>query len=108
VVTEHAELGDPVAVDIVRRGVAGLLASLDAVRQTAPGPVVLAGALLNTPGPVLAGVTDGLAARGLGAPGSADRPAAGAAWLALVSLGVTEPVGHSALVSSPTAPTRQR
>ena len=107
VVTEQAHHGDPVAADLVRRGVAGLLASLDAVRPDAPGPVVLAGALLTTPGPVLAGVTDGLAARGLGAPSQADRPAAGAAWLALVSLGVTDPAVHS-LLSPPTAATRRR
>ena len=49
-VTEHADRGDPVATDIVRRGVSGLLASLDAVRPAAPGPVVLAGALLTSPG----------------------------------------------------------
>jgi len=99
VVTEHAELGDPTATDIVRRGVAGLLASLDAVRSAAPGQVVLAGALLTTPGPVLAGVTHGLAERGLGAPSPAHQPAAGAAWLALVSLGVTEERVHSRLSS---------
>lgn len=104
VVTELADR-DPVAGDIVRRGVAGLLASLDAVRTTAPGQVVLAGALLTTPGPVLAGVTEGTTARGLGAPSPAHQPAAGAAWLALVSLGVTEEQVHARL-SSPTAPTR--
>ncbi|MEJ7795492.1 MAG: BadF/BadG/BcrA/BcrD ATPase family protein [Nocardioides sp.] len=107
VVTEQAGLGDPTAEDIVRRGVAGLLASLDAVRPAAPGPVVLAGALLTTLGPVLAGVTDGLAARGLGTPSSADQPAAGAAWLALVSLGVTDVRVHSRL-SSPISATHQR
>ena len=47
VVTARAEEDDEVAVDIVRRGVAGLLASLDAVRPAAAGPVVLAGALLT-------------------------------------------------------------
>ena len=104
VVTELADR-DPAAADIVRRGVAGLLASLDAVRTTAPGQVVLAGALLTTPGPVLAGVTEGIAERGLGAPSPAHQPAAGAAWLALVSLGVTEEQVHARL-SSPTAPTR--
>lgn len=108
VVSEQAALGDPVAVDIVRRGVAGLLASLDAVRPAGPGPVVLAGALLTSPGPVLDGLSDGLAARGLGVPGRAERPAAGAAWLALVSLGVTDPAVHADLVSPATAPSPER
>ncbi len=102
VVTEEADR-DPVAADIVRRGVAGLLASLDAVRPVAPGPVVLAGALLTTPGAVLDGVTDGLEARRLGAPSPAHQPAAGAAWLALASLGVTDERVHATL-SSRTAP----
>ena len=107
VVTDQAGLGDPTAVDIVHRGVAGLLASLEAVRPAAPGPVVLAGALLATPGPMRAGVTRGLAARGCGAPTTAERPAAGAAWLALVSLGIAAPAVHADLVSSPRGPTRR-
>jgi N-acetylglucosamine kinase-like BadF-type ATPase len=97
VVTEQAGVGDPVAADIVRRGTAGLLASLDAVRRAAPGPVVLGGALLTAPGPVRSAVTDGLADRGLGAPRTAHQPAAGAAWLALVSLGVTDAAVHATL-----------
>lgn len=104
VVTDHAGRRDPVASDIVRRGVSGLLASLDAVVPTAAGPLVLAGALLTTAGPVLTGVAGGLAARSLGAPRTAGLPAAGAAWLALVSLGVTDGAGHARL-SSPTAAT---
>jgi hypothetical protein len=88
--------------------VSGLLASLDAVTPAAPGPVVLAGALLTTPGPVLAGVTDGLTARDLGTPRSAHLPAAGAAWLALVSLGVTDEQVHVNLLSSPISATPPR
>ncbi len=98
-VTTHAASGDPVATEIVRRGVTGLLSSLDAVTPTARVPVVLAGALLTTPGPVLTGVTEGMVARSLGAPRSAQLPAAGAAWLALVSLGVTDGEVHARLSS---------
>ena len=105
VVTRQADHGDPVAVDIVRRGVAGLLASLDAVAT--PGPVVLAGALLTRPGPVLAGVTDAIAERALGDPSVAQHPAAGAAWLALVSVGITDDGAHAGL-SSPTGATPPR
>jgi N-acetylglucosamine kinase-like BadF-type ATPase len=101
VVTATAENGDEVASDIVSRGVTGLIASLEAVRPSAPGPVVLAGALLTRPGPVLAGVQDGLVDR----PRTAERPTAGAAWLALVSLGVTDEAAHARL-SSATVPTR--
>lgn len=97
VVTAQAEAGDRVAGDIVRRGVTGLLASLDAVRPDAPGPVVLAGALLTRPGPVLAGVTDGLVERAVSTQRSATHPAAGAAWLALVSLDVTDEAVHARL-----------
>lgn len=104
VVTEQAAGGDPVAGGIVQRGVAGLLAALDAVVPEAPGPVVRAGALLTTPGPVLDGVSEGLAARGLAAASSAEAPAGGAAWLALVSLGVTD-TGVHARVSRPTGAT---
>jgi glucosamine kinase len=99
VVTEQAEAGDAVAADIVRRGATGLLASLDAVRPDAPGPVVLAGALLTRPGPVLTTVTDGLAERAVRTPRSADHPTAGAAWLALVSLGITDAAIHESLVA---------
>jgi N-acetylglucosamine kinase-like BadF-type ATPase len=99
VVTQRAEDGDEVASDIVRRGVEGLLASLAAVRETTTGPVVLAGALLTQPGPVLAGMRAGLAVP----PRTAVEPAAGSAWLALVSLGVTDEKVH-ALLSSPTTP----
>ncbi|WP_432476679.1 N-acetylglucosamine kinase [Nocardioides sp. GXQ0305] len=94
VVTDLAA-ADPVAGEIVARGVAGLLASLDAVR--ADGPVVLAGALLTHDGPVRDGVVAGLAERVLGAPSSAQHPAAGAAWLALVSRGVTDERVHTTL-----------
>jgi glucosamine kinase len=103
VVTAQAEAGDPVAGDIVRRGVTGLLASLDAVRLDASGPVVLAGALLTRPGPVLAAVTDGLAERAVLSPRSAEHATAGAAWLALVSLGVTDEGVHARLSSSTAA-----
>jgi glucosamine kinase len=103
VVTEHSGR-DPVAGEIVGRGVAGLLASLDAVRLDAPGPVVLAGALLTSSGPVRDGVAAGIAERGFDDPGVAHLPAAGAAWLALVSRGVTDEAVHARL-SSPTAAT---
>ena len=103
-VTAHAATGDPVAAEIVRRGVTGLLASLDAVTSTTQGPVVLAGALLTTPGPVFAGVRDGIVDRGLGRPQAAERPAAGAAWLALTSLDVTDEEVHTRL-NRPTGPT---
>ncbi len=89
VVTANA--GDPVADDIVGRGVAGLLRSLDAVRTD--GPVVLAGALLTQPGPVLAAVRNSIAE-----PRTAHDPTAGAAWLALVSLGITTETVHASLV----------
>jgi len=102
-VTELADGGDEVASDIVRRGVSGLLASLDAVRPAAPGPVVLAGALLTQDGPVLAGVRASL----VDPPRTAEQPTAGAAWLALVSLGVTDESVHATLNSS-TAPTRPK
>jgi len=102
VVTARAEEDDEVADGIVARGVAGLLASVDAVRPAAAGPVVLAGALLTHQGPVLAGVRAGLAD-----PLTADQPTVGAAWLALVSLGVTDETVHANL-SSMTAPTRPR
>ncbi len=107
VVTNQASGGDEVAAGIVERGVAGLLASLDAVRSDAPGPVVLAGALLTTTGPVLAGVTAGLASRGVSAPGRADHPAAGAAWLALVRRGVADPAVHAALTQTRAALTQR-
>jgi len=94
VVTECAG-GDPVADDIVARGVAGLLASLDAVRGE--GPVVLAGSLLTHHGPVLDAVRAGLAERGVLDPATATTPAAGAAWLALVSLGVADEQVHGSL-----------
>jgi len=104
VVTAQADAGDSVASDIVRRGVSGLLASLDAVRPAGEGPVVLAGALLIHPGPVLTGVTAGLADRALGAPRTAEQPTVGAAWLALASLGVTDEAVHSHLTGSGSGP----
>ena len=94
-VTARAEEDDEVADGIVERGVAGLLASVDAVRPAAAGPVVLAGALLTHQGPVLAGVQAGLA----DPPLTADQPTVGAAWLALVSLGVTDEAVHATLSS---------
>jgi N-acetylglucosamine kinase-like BadF-type ATPase len=113
VVTAVAAAGDQVARDVAARGTAGLLASLDAVRPAGRGPVVLAGALLTRPGPVLAGVSAGLADRGVADPRPAERPTAGAAWLALVSLGVTDEAVHARLTrpddpSSPTAATPRR
>jgi glucosamine kinase len=65
IVTEQAVAGDSVAADIVQRGVAGLLASLDAVSTTGNEPTVLGGALLTTEGPVRDGVREGLSARGI-------------------------------------------
>jgi glucosamine kinase len=97
VVTTQTERGDAVAAAIVARGVLGLLASLDAVGTG--GPVVLAGALLASTGPVRDGVLTGLRDRGVATPGIAHQPAAGAAWLALVELGVTDPAVHAELAS---------
>lgn len=82
-VTEHAASGDPVALDLVRRGVAGLLASLDAVSDDQGGPTVLGGALLTTPGPVLDGVREGLGVRGVTDVRTTTDAAAGAVRLAL-------------------------
>ncbi len=104
VVTAQAA-DDAVAADIVGRGVAGLLASLDAVG--AAGPVVLAGALLTNPGPVRDGVTAGIAERRFDDPGVAHLPAAGAAWLALVRRGITDVKVHER-VSRPTGATPPR
>lgn len=112
VVTSLAERGDEVATGIVDRGVAGLLGSLDAVWSD--GPVVLAGALLTSAGPVASRVLAGLRDRGVAEPARAVRPAAGAAWLALVQLGVTDRSVHAELAgercgaSSPTVPSRRR
>ena len=100
VVTNHASGGDEVAAGIVERGVAGLLASLDAVlvrRAGAGGPGRRAP---HDTGTVLAGVTAGLASRGVSAHGRADHPAAGAAWLALVQRGVADPAVHAALAQT--------
>ncbi|MPZ94882.1 MAG: N-acetylglucosamine kinase [Propionibacteriales bacterium] len=73
---------DATAADIVRRGVAGLLASFDAVAAPA-GPTVLGGALLTTDGPVRSGVQQGLAARGVRDVRTAVDAATGAVRLAL-------------------------
>lgn len=100
VVTAQAEAGDQAARDIVSRGVTGLLASLDAARADTLGPVVLAGALLTRPGPVLDVVRRGIAERGLGEHRTAEHPNRGAAWLALVSLGITDPDLHARLTST--------
>lgn len=83
IVTEQAVGGDCVAGDIVGRGVAGLLASFDAVAITAEGPTVLGGALLTTPGPVSDGVRAGLAARGITDVRTTTDAATGALNLAL-------------------------
>lgn len=98
VVTAAAAAGDPGARTLVDRGAAGLLAALDAVRPAgADTPVVLAGALLTSPGPVVDAVVAGLRERGVEHPGRALRPAAGAAWLALVGLGVSAASVHREL-----------
>jgi len=83
VVTEQAACGDAVATDIVRRGVAGLLSSLDAVAGEREEPTVLGGALLTVPGPVLDGVREGLGARGVTDVRTATDPVEGAVRLAL-------------------------
>ncbi|MGH3384751.1 MAG: N-acetylglucosamine kinase [Nocardioidaceae bacterium] len=74
--------GDATAAGIVRRGVAGLLASFDAVAAPA-GPTVLGGALLTTDGPVRSGVQHGLAERDVRDVRTAVDAATGAVRLAL-------------------------
>lgn len=84
IVTDQAVAGDCVAREIVDRGVAGLLASFDAVATTPEVPTaVLGGALLTTPGPVADGVHAGLAARGLTDVRTTTDAATGAVNLAL-------------------------
>lgn len=96
-VTDQARAGDATAVQIVERAVRGLLTSFDAVRRTGT-PVVLGGALLTSPGPVLDGVRDGLEARGHTDVRTVAQATAGAAWLALRRLGVPgDPELHARL-----------
>lgn len=61
-VAEHARTGDPVAAAITERCAAALLRSLEAVDGT-EGPVVLAGSVLTSPGPVRDQVRAQLGAR---------------------------------------------
>lgn len=95
-VTAQATRTDPVSVEIVERGVAGLLRSFDAVAHAAAhvaahravrpepaAPTVLGGALLTTPGPVRDGVLRGLAERGVTDPAVTMDAASGAVRLAL-------------------------
>lgn len=82
-VTDQAAQGDRAATDIVTRGVAGLLASFDAVCRDLAAPTVLGGALLTTPGVVSDGVREGLAARGVADVRTAPDAAWGAVRLAL-------------------------
>jgi glucosamine kinase len=92
VVTGRAEAGDPVAADIVGRGVAGLLRSYDAVSGgTSALPTVLGGALLVEDGPVRRAVERGLRTRGVTDLCSTSTPVEGAARLALRLLGGPRP-----------------
>ena len=86
IVAEQACAADETAVDIVRRGVDGLLRSFDAVRRKVDGPTVLGGALLTTTGPVRDGVVRGLDERQLSDVTTASDPALGATRLALRQL----------------------
>jgi glucosamine kinase len=83
VVTDRAARGDEAAADIVGRGVAGLLASFDAVCRDRTAPTVLAGALLTAAGPVAEQVRAGLAERGVADVHTAPDPVSGAVRLAL-------------------------
>ncbi|MER6523650.1 BadF/BadG/BcrA/BcrD ATPase family protein [Streptomyces sp. NPDC001508] len=87
-VSQAAEAGDPLARDIARTAALRLVATVGEIRTPADRtPIVLAGSVLTSPGPVRTAVQEALAERWPGpvlfsAPG-----AAGAAWLAARSAG---------------------
>jgi glucosamine kinase len=88
-VSAAAAAGDPAAREIVDEAVARLLHSLETVAHIAPGqtsPVVLAGSVLLSPGPVADAVRAGVRGR-FGAEAMAARDgAAGAAAMAIARL----------------------
>jgi N-acetylglucosamine kinase-like BadF-type ATPase len=79
VVCSSARSGDPTAQRIIADAVGNLLRTLDALAPA--GPIVLAGGLLTGDTPVRDGVRTALTERGT-TVGTADDPAAAAAWLA--------------------------
>ncbi|GAA4897986.1 N-acetylglucosamine kinase-like BadF-type ATPase [Stackebrandtia albiflava] len=82
-VTQAAEVGDPVAVDLVDRAVEHLVTSVDKVHTADGRPVVLAGSLAGGDTPVSRGVRERLTERFPDTPiRVAHDGAAGAAWLA--------------------------
>jgi glucosamine kinase len=81
-----AERGDPVARRIVAAAAAKLLHAFDTVEPQPGQPVVLAGSVLLSPGPVARAVHDGLAERAVDGVQQARDGAAGAAALALARL----------------------
>ena len=85
-VSAQAARGDQVAVDIVHRGVAGLMRSFDAVATGSSGPTVLGGALLTTDGPLRGLVLDALRRRTVDDVRTSTDAALGAVRLALTVL----------------------
>ncbi|NMO53283.1 N-acetylglucosamine kinase [Actinoplanes sp. TBRC 11911] len=81
-----AEQGDPVARRITTAAAAKLLHTLDTVEPDPGQPVVLAGSVLLSPGPVARAVHAGLTRRDIGTVRTARDGAAGAAALALARL----------------------
>jgi glucosamine kinase len=87
-VSQAAAEGDSVAQSVVRDAARVLVASACAVRkQDERTPIVLAGSVLASPGPVAKAVSDELGRRFGTTPVVAADGAAGAAWLALIGLG---------------------
>ncbi|MGY0233093.1 N-acetylglucosamine kinase [Longispora urticae] len=87
-VLEAAAEGDPVAKNLIAEAAGYLLRSTAAVRgPEETSPIVLAGSLLTVPTPLARRVREEMGARWPGAEvGSAVDGAAGAAWLAALSL----------------------
>ncbi|MGI5243504.1 N-acetylglucosamine kinase [Dactylosporangium sp. CA-139066] len=101
-VSRLAGSGDAVAAEIAGRAVAHLLHTLDTVAAAAGPPVVLAGSVLLTPGPVAEGVRAGVRQRFGDNPAAARDGAAGAAWLAIKQLsgGGGDPGTHARLTAA--------
>lgn len=102
-VSEAAERGDPLAGDIVAEAARLLTATVAEVRP--PGdrtPIVLAGSVLTTPGPVRRAVSDLLARRWDAPVTVAGHGAGAAAWLAaLPLLGAGAVSAHARFVRPP-------
>lgn len=105
-VSEAAERGDPLAGDIVAEAARLLTATVAEVRP--PGdrtPIVLAGSVLTTPGPVRRAVSDLLARRWDAPVTVAAHGAGAAAWLAALPLLGAEAVSaHARFVRPPAGP----